>query len=470
MSTEDNYGHGPELDPSKRAASELDKTLETGAEHDEIEVLDERLRERREKRKQEEAAAAGAVQPETVKVSEARMSGHVLEAASARNEIRLLIFSRDPELLKEGSARDTKLREIAGLFGEVHIVLLLPGAARSKKAVRRGHNIWVYEVHSNWWWMNIFKARAMAKEQLTFANGFRADIVIAEDPFECGAAATHIAEAFDRPFQLHVREDFFDPQFRERDSSNKWRMMLVRHAMREASCVRTESEYLKDRIVEKYRDLKDYTEVLPVYYNLTFWRDATPAFDLRTRYPQFKFIVLHVSEMNVEAHTDWAISGIARILKRYPTIGMVVVGDGPERSTLEKHAIKLGVQNQVLFEPKTSDLTSHLKSAHALLHTSDASAQERVLLHAAAVELPIVSCVQGLAGELFIDGDSALLCPIDSPPCYGEKLNTLLNENQLRKKIGMNAQNVVFSRVEQDYGSYLQAYKASIERCLITTE
>jgi len=219
--------------------------------------------------------------------------------------------------------------------------------------------------------------------------------------------------------------------------------------------------------VENYPDLNDRTEVLPIYYNLNAWKDAVPTFNLKERYPQFKLIMLHVTNMNELSHTDRVINGSARMLKQYPAVGLIILGDGPLRAKLEKHVITLGLSTQVAFESDANDTISYMKSSNLLLYLSEDAEEEYIVLQAAAVGLPMVTGVAGLAGELFLDGENAFVCPNDSPPCIGEKINRFLNENQLRTKFSREAQNVVFDRIEQDYGSYMESYTESIERCVV---
>lgn len=462
MAKRSRYLHGKEFDPSKRAQSTLDAVLKEDETPQGLEVLDKGLKKASEKREKE---VPKEKEEETIGVHEALGGSPVLQYVSDRSSARLLIFSRDESLLEEGSASDKRMREIAGLFGEVHIVVLLKKHRKYRQ--RRGHNLWLYTTANRIWWLNIFKAIDLAKQELVFANGFHADIIIAEDPFECGVAGYLTAEEFDRPFQIHLKDDFFSKQFAELENNNNWRLFLARYVMKRVPCVRVQSTYLKERVVEKYKDLEEYTEVLPTYYNLKGWQEAKPTFDLHTRYPQFKFIILHPTRMRMGSNTALALRGMSRVLRRHPSVGLVIVGEGPENVSLKKEVMRLELQNQVVFEPIPSDMTSHMKTANVLLHTSEEPDEEVSLIHAAAVELPIVSILEGLSGELFVDGVSAFLCPIQSPPCFGEKVNRLLNENPLRVDMALRAKDVVFSRIEQDYGTYLEAYKASIERCLI---
>ena len=90
------------------------------------------------------------------------------------------------------------------------------------------------------------------------------------------------------------------------------------------------------------------------------------------------------------------------------------------------------------------------------------------VLCAAVVGTPIIAIDQGIAGTLLKDGEHAFLCPSNSPPCIGEKVNRLMNENVLRKQFSRYARDIVINRVKQDYGSYISRYRDSIERCVVS--
>jgi glycosyltransferase involved in cell wall biosynthesis len=223
---------------------------------------------------------------------------------------------------------------------------------------------------------------------------------------------------------------------------------------------------MRDQIVAEYPEVAPYTEVLPVYHNLGTWRDLEPTFSLHERYPQFKFIMLHVTGMQAHSYTDRVLNSVAFTLNRYPTVGLIVVGSGPMRAALEKQVINLGIQRQVVFESSQQDIISHMKSANILIHLAESPQEEEVILQAATVKLPMIAVQGGLAGELFTDGESAFLCPSGDIGCVSSRINAFLNENQARARFALNAQETVFERIEQDYAAYMRAYTNSIERCI----
>ena len=172
--------------------------------------------------------------------------------------------------------------------------------------------------------------------------------------------------------------------------------------------------------------------------------------------------------MNPLSYTAAVIDGLYYILRQYPTIGLVIVGDGPDREALQKRVMGYGLQEHIIFESaKDIDVLSYIKTSQVVIHTSEETTQDRIILQAAAAEVPMVCGNYGLASQLFIDEESILMCPVDSPPCFGEKVNRLLNDNRLRHVLSMNARREVEERIEQDYTTYMNAYRSSIERCIV---
>jgi glycosyltransferase involved in cell wall biosynthesis len=70
--------------------------------------------------------------------------------------------------------------------------------------------------------------------------------------------------------------------------------------------------------------------------------------------------------------------------------GLVVVGDGPERSRLERLARSRHVDAQFLGVVDRSEALAWIGAAHALLHASDTEGASSVVREARALGTPVV--------------------------------------------------------------------------------
>jgi glycosyltransferase involved in cell wall biosynthesis len=456
-------------DFEERASNLLKDVLNAGVVDDSIVILDDKIRERGQQHKENQSVTSGDihVSPKTIRVSDARSAAPLLDVESDRDTVRLLIVTRNVSIRELGSLSQKHLIELGQVFNEIHVIILNErDEEETVSTVRLSDNVWIYTTESKNWWTTIYDAYKIAGTQISFAGGFRADVVIAEDPFESGIAAYSIARAHKRPFQIHVLEDIYDPSFEARDEYNALRMLSVPFILKRAQCIRTQGEFIRTALIDEYPSIASRTEVLPTYYNLQAWKDTKPQFDLHERYPQFKFIILNISTMSIRSHIQNVITSVAPLLYQYPTIGLVLVGNGPMRSAIEKQVLGLGIQNQVEFEPMPTEVISHMKSANLLIHASEDSEEDVYVLQAATVKLPMVASLSSVANALFIDGESAYLCDSNDTRTITKKINAYLNDNQVRTKFALSAQETVFERIAQDYATYVHAYRNSIERCI----
>ena len=99
--------------------------------------------------------------------------------------------------------------------------------------------------------LGLERGRVIARGDLRFADGFRPDVVVALDPFESGLAGLFIAEKYDREFQVHITEDFYDPEFIQRDVVNKWRLRLSAYVLKRTQSVRVSTTTIKEAITKK---------------------------------------------------------------------------------------------------------------------------------------------------------------------------------------------------------------------------
>ncbi len=460
--------------PSQKESDNLNDALKSGqTAEDDLVIVDEKLREQ----VQVVTPVEEMPVPETSEVSneeqidirDARNEAPLVEYVSDRQGVRLLLITQDQTILEEGSLTYQKITDLRNSFLEIHIVVLnYTSKEGGIPMMRFFNNVWMYPTNSSSWWTLSYDAYNLIEEQLVFSGGFRADVIVAEDPCESGIVGVLIGKKYARPFQLHLCEDFFDSSVVESHAHPTLYEWIVSYVMKHAKSVRTKTEFQRQAVVHENEKLEAEVELLPSYYNLNAWKDMVPSADLHVKYPQFKFIILHITSMRPSSHSIEVLSSSAKLLNRYPTIGLVVVGNGPQRPLLERHAIALGIQRQVEFEPMRTEVISYMKSANVFVHLSEDGSEDDLILEAAVSKLPLIANLDGLAGKLFVDGESARLCLPADIECISDSINMYLNENQDRARYSLNAESIVFERIEQNYGAYLQSFTQSIERSMVS--
>jgi len=432
------------IDPSKRAANILDYVIEDTSE--------ENIRE-----KELQAPVRDELQ-----------KAPLISKDSSRQKSRVLFITRDISVLQPDSLMQLQFRNLSSVFDEIHI-LVLSEAWQTKKGVDRlATNMWVYTTSVRYWWMQPFVAVEIAKSQLQFTDGFRPDVVVALDPFESGVSGLFIAEKYEREFQVHVLEDFFVPEFKEKDQINKWRLRMASYVLKRAQSVRTATTTINERIVKKFKHITDLA-LLPRHYNIEAIIAASELPVSADPFPQYSFVALFVGKLDHESTLFRAIDA-ARSVLTSPRICLVVVGDGPAQKEFAKRAEILGINEQVIFEKDQSKLLTCLKSADILLCTDTTEASDEVVIKAAAAGLPLLVAETELRKDLFTDGESAFLVPKEDTVGFSQKLVKFLNTNSLRSQFKENAKEIIKTRLHEDPQAYKLAYRDSIEQVFSSTE
>jgi glycosyltransferase involved in cell wall biosynthesis len=118
-------------------------------------------------------------------------------------------------------------------------------------------------------------------------------------------------------------------------------------------------------------------------------------------------------------------------------VGLLVVGDGPERAALVEQAASLGVQAVFAGAVAPGQVASHLAACDVVAAPSrQPEGQGLALLEAMAVGRAVVASTAGGQAESVVDGESGLLVPPDDVSSLRRALERLLGDAALRDRLG----------------------------------
>ena len=132
-----------------------------------------------------------------------------------------------------------------------------------------------------------------------------------------------------------------------------------------------------------------------------------------------------------------AIGAIALV----PQARLVVVGDGPERTVLERAAASSAGAGRIEFRGSLSrdDALSAVAGAEAALLSSDWENLPHAAVEALSVGVPVVSTAVGGVPEVVRDGENGLLVPAGDPEELAAALRRVLGEPGLRDRLAAAA-------------------------------
>jgi glycosyltransferase involved in cell wall biosynthesis len=398
-----------------------------------------------------------------VSVSDARNDKSVYEVHSNREAVRLLFISRDTTLLNQTQQSLDGYLALGEVFDEVHIVILRPGIAAKTPILRVTANVWIYIATATHWWQTPFAALKMIAEQLVFAEGFRPDLIVARDPFECALVAYIAGQQYNRPIQLHVTDDFTSDTVMNQFSHAWMRKKIAHHLLPLFPSIRTTTNQLREKIAATHPGIPDLS-TLPRLNNYENFFNEPIQINLKNKYHGFSFVFLYFGALTHKSSLPLVLDAMRDILSN-PRIGLVVVGDGAYRDDLIRKTKTLKISEQVIFEKTADDFSGYLKTADALIVTDIDAVADEIVIRGAVVGIPVVCVRTPLREDLFTQGESALFCDpsIDSIAAYTQ---LLLDDFDGRQRLRYLARATIASRLLQDKSEYKYMFKTSVEQGL----
>ena len=242
------------------------------------------------------------------------------------------------------------------------------------------------------------------------------DVIHAHSARWAGAAAARMSERFSVPCVLTEHFTGF-----QRDEVFPWRWPLFEEGFQHSDAISAVSAPLKNTIVEN--DFAAPADVLvcpnPVRASL-----FTLPPEGRSSPPPFCFVT--VAHLNPRKNVAGLLETFAQAFVGGTEVSLTVVGDGPERTDLERRAHDLGVAAQVSFlgAQDREGVREALWNAHAFALSSHNETFGVVLIEAMATGLPVVATRCGGPEDIVTD-ELGCLVPTNDPDALAEALRTM---------------------------------------------
>lgn len=203
---------------------------------------------------------------------------------------------------------------------------------------------------------------------------------------------------------------------------------------------------VSNALIEQTYDLINPDKPIQTVYNFIDERvyQKSDAFHLKEEFEimENEKVVIHVSNFRAVKRVPDVVKAFAEITKAMPA-KLLLVGDGPEVTTVSKLVKELGLTKQVLFLGKQENLEELYSISDLMLLLSEKESFGLVALEAMACGVPVIGTNVGGIPEVISDGENGYICGLGNIQEISKKAIDLLQNPVLHKQISRHALDTV---------------------------
>lgn len=267
------------------------------------------------------------------------------------------------------------------------------------------------------------------------------DLIHAHGALPCGHAATAISRKLGIPFVVSVHGlDVFSAA--QGGGALGWCRRVSEKVYGSARAVICISEKVRERLGQ------DFSRKSKVVYNGVNEEMFRPGMDLES--PR---TVLSVGNLiPIKGHA-LLLRAFARVVESVPDCSLEIFGHGPERGDLIRLAQQLRISERVRFEGRQSreEIAAAMQRCAVFALPSSYEGLGCVYLESMASGKPAIGCRGQGIEEIIEHGNNGLLISPGSETELSESLRMLLQNPDLRRRMGMSARSVILQRHTLDH-------------------
>lgn len=315
----------------------------------------------------------------------------------------VIMISTDQLIFNEKSPVRARMLEYSKKYKELHIIVF---STKRIEPIVISDNCMVYSTRSFIRPNYVSDAQKIGKKIIKKIDNQTPLLVSCQNPFETGLVGKCLANLrLNSELLLQIHTDLYSPYFcslkigLRHSILNRINLFISNFTLQHAQVIQVVSKKIADSLVQRGVDF-DKIIVKPIFVDVGHIKNTAPSFDLRSKYPNFKKIVLMVSRLEPEKNVSLAIDAIKLVNDKIPGVGLVVVGSGGLLASLKNRANRLKIGHMVEFVGSQTDTISYYKGCDVFLVTSWYEGYGMVLKEAYSAGCKIVSTDVGIAGDV----------------------------------------------------------------------
>jgi N-acetyl-alpha-D-glucosaminyl L-malate synthase BshA len=212
---------------------------------------------------------------------------------------------------------------------------------------------------------------------------------------------------------------------------------VVTFSINQSDGVTTVSQDLKEDTY-KHFDIQKEIRVIPNFIDFNRFSLQPKDHFKKAIAPNNERILIHTSNFRKVKRTEDVIKMFQKVLEKIPS-KLLMVGDGPERTSNEQLSRELNLGDHVRFLGKQDAVEEILSVSDLFIMPSESESFGLAALEAMACKVPVITSNAGGLPELNIDDFCGYMCNVGDIEDMANKAVTILNNENTLKYFKENA-------------------------------
>jgi glycosyltransferase involved in cell wall biosynthesis len=161
-----------------------------------------------------------------------------------------------------------------------------------------------------------------------------------------------------------------------------------------------------------------------------------------------KMIILFIGRLDPVKSLSTVLNALALSLDQLHVLHLLIVGDGPERTILEKKVRDLQIDSKVSFMGNQKDVRLFLCAADVFVLPSKTEGISNALLEAMSAQIPCLATPVGGNLEVLDGGKYGLLVPVGDVQAWADALVKAGSDSEWRAALGGTAHERILAQYD----------------------
>lgn len=335
--------------------------------------------------------------------------------------MKILSFSLDRQLLNPNSTVACRLAKLAQVTEGVDFIV----PSQKKVVINLNEQVKVLGSGGQTKVDQFFLVWLLGK---TLMDNYKYDLMTVQDVNFLAVAAICLARSYNFPVEVQVHGF---------EKNNWFKKIIHQFVFSRATGIRVVSNRLKQELINDYKVLASKIYVIPISSPLLN-RSSLPV-RLVNDIPH----LLSVGRLVPVKGFNYLIEAVALLDQKKVNFCLDIVGAGGEYHHLNDLIKRLKLEAKVFLREATSSIGDYYTKADLVIIPSLKEGYSLVAVEAASFGLPIIMTDVGLAGELLINNQSAVIVPVGDTAKLAEAIDGLIKQPEKAQSLAKEAFNQI---------------------------